>query len=607
MIPSLSVITRTMADAVAHHSAGRLVEAERLYLVILSTDPRHGEANHNLGAVYAGLDQYEKALPFFQAAFETNKKQQQFRLSLIEALIQTGDYQGAGQLLVQAQRMGLTDPGFGLLRNRLNEVTSGGPAAVEAALRHMDFVRAEKFALDLTRAQPHVALGWYGLAIATAALGRPEDAMPAFERAWTIAGPQAETAYNIGRACQDRDQSDRALGWYQTALSLDCALAAAYGNICKLAQEAGQPDIAILFAERAWRLKPDVVINAHNLAVAFENAGDIGQAVKAHERAAAMTGVEAKESTFSLALLRLLTGDFERGWVDYESRFDVERLQNGVYLPKLPRWTGETVRPGTKILLLAEQGFGDAIQFVRYAPLVQARGFAVTLAVPKPLVELFTDQWPGIRVAELNAAGRGYDFFCPLMSLPRIFKTDLNTIPADIPYIHANLDRAAAFAERLGQTKIIRVGLAWSGSAAHIRNNVRSIPLARFEPLLNLTQVEFHGVQTDANADDHAFAASRPNLFLHDAQLTDFHETAALMSCLDLVIGVDTAPIHLAAAMGRPTWIALHKAPDFRWMLDRTDSPWYPSVRLFRQDIPGEWQSVISNLHAALQTSVAKF
>ncbi len=607
MIPSLSIVARTLNEAIAHHSAGRLGEAERLYRAILSTDPRHGEANHNLGAVYASLDQYEKALPFFQSAFETNKKQPQFRLSLIEALIQTGDYQGAGQLLVQAQRLGLTDPAFGLLRQRLNDVTTGGPAALEAALRHKDFARAEKFAADLTRDQPQVALGWYGMAIAMAAQGRPDDAIPAFERAWNMAGPQAESAYNIGRACQDRGQMDQALGWYQTALILDCTLAAPYGNICRLAQDAGQPEIAILFAERAWRLEPSLVVNAHNLAVAFENAGELEQAVKGHERAAGMTGLEAKESAFSLALLRLLTGDFEQGWAEYEARFDVERLQTGIHLPKLPRWSGDAVRPGTKILLLAEQGLGDAIQFARYAPLVQARGFAVTLALPKPLVSLFTDQWPGIRIAELNSAGRAYDYFCPLMSLPRLFKTDLNSVPAGIPYIQANPERTAAFAGTLQQGKKIRVGLTWSGSSAHIRNNVRSIPLAQFAPLFDLTDVEFHAVQTDIGPEDRALAARYENFHLHDGQLTDFQDTAALMSCLDLVIGVDTAPIHLAGALGRTAWIALHKIPDFRWMLNRTDSPWYPSMRMFRQQAAGDWSGVMMDLTRALQSLIGGY
>ena len=477
MFPSLSIVARTLNEAIAHHSAGRLNEAERLYRAILSTDPRHGEANHNLGAVYAGQDQYEKALPFFKLAFESNKKVPQFRLSLIEAFIQTGDYQAAGQLLVQAERLGLSDPAFGLLRKRLTEVTTGGPAALEAALRQKDFGRAEKFAADLTRDQPQVALGWYGLAIARAAQGRPDDAMPAFERAWTMAGPQAESAYNIGRACQDRGQMDQALGWYQTALILDCTFAAPYGNICRLAQDAGQPEIAILFAERAWRLEPSLTINAHNLAVAYENAGDLDQAVKAHERAAAMTGVEAKESIFSLSLLRLLTGDFEQGWVDYEARFDVERLQAGVHLPKLPRWTGDIVRPGTKILLLAEQGLGDAIQFARYAPLVQARGFAVTLALPKPLVGLFTDQWPGIRIAELNSAGRAYDYFCPLMSIPAIFKTNLTSIPASIPYIQPSPERIAAFCPNVRAKAAIRSGQhslysAESGADSCFRPNI---------------------------------------------------------------------------------------------------------------------------------------
>ena len=598
MIPQMSPIARTLAEAIAHHSAGRLAEAERLYRVILGTDPRQADANHNLGVIFAARGEYESAVPFFQAAFEANKKHIQFRLSLIEALIQSADYKGAGQLLLQAQRLDLKDPGFDLLRARLKEVTTGGPAALEAALRHQNFAGAEAFAKALTQDQPQFAFGWYGLAIAVAAQGRAMEAMPSFARAWELSGPQAEIAFNIGRACQDSEQFEQALGWYQAALVLDCTLASAFGNLSRLAETAKTLELSVIFADRAQRLQPDLAIHAYNLGAAFENAGDIDQAVKAHERASALRGPEAQESLFNLSLLQLLTGDFDRGWRGYETRFQLERIRNEIREPNIPRWTGQSVRPGTKILLASEQGFGDAIQFVRYALLVQARGFAVTVSVRKPLLALFKDQWPGIMVIDQDHAGLGYDYYCPLMSLPLIFNTNLASIPADIPYIHADQDLAAKMAASLGASKKTRIGLAWSGSATHARNHVRSMPLSFMAPLLEIREVEFYGVQIDIRPDDRAFAGAQANLTLREL---NFAETAALMSCLDLMIGVDTAPVHLAAAMGIPTWIALHKVPDFRWMLNRTDSPWYPNVRLFRQETAGEWQPVISSIHAALR------
>jgi tetratricopeptide (TPR) repeat protein len=310
-------------------------------------------------------------------------------------------------------------------------------------------------------------------------------------------------------------------------------------------------------------------------------------------------GMAEAEESDSIWLLRY--GRFREGWAKYEARY---RTGEGRPLRRdfrQPQWRGEPIHDRT-ILLYAEQGFGDAIQFARYAPLVAARGARVILEVHAGL-GVALQGLPGVsRLIENGVALPPFDLHCPLLSLPLAFGTDLDSIPASIPYITAAPDRVFAWRNRLGPRRVPRIGVAWSGNPQHREDKQRSIPLAQLAELFrDQPDREFHVLQNDVRESDRPALAALPHLRDHSRTLRDFADTAALVSLMDVVISVDTALVHLAGAMGWPVWVMLAAVPDWRWMLGRDDSPWYPSMWLFRQQRRGDWTPVLHDVARQLE------
>jgi hypothetical protein len=258
-----------------------------------------------------------------------------------------------------------------------------------------------------------------------------------------------------------------------------------------------------------------------------------------------------------------------------------------------PLWLGEYPLARKTILLTAEQGLGDTIQFARYAPLIARMGAKVVLEVPAGLAVLL-GRLEGVAVAVRGTPLPPFDVHCPLGSVPLALKSDLATIPAAIPYLAASEERVAKWRARLAGLAAPRVALAWAGSAAHPNDRNRSLTLAQLAPILALDRIAFVSVQREPRENAQVLAGTRAT-HLGD-ELQDFDDTAAVLALCDLVVSVDTALAHLAGAMGRPVWIALPFQPDWRWMLARADSPWYPTARLYRQSAPGDWGSVITSL-----------
>jgi len=269
-----------------------------------------------------------------------------------------------------------------------------------------------------------------------------------------------------------------------------------------------------------------------------------------------------------------------------------------------PLWRGEEDLHGKTILLIAEQGLGDAIQFVRYAPLIAARGAKVLLGVQRPVVDLLATV-PGVAgVFGENEPLPEFDLHCPLLSLPLAFETELPTIPANVPYILAHEERIAKWRRRLPDGGRLRVGICWAGTSAHPNNHRRSIPIERFAAILSVPGIDFINLQKDVGEAEAAIL-SEHGVNQLGQEFTDFADTAAVVAMLDLVISVDTSVAHLAGAMAKAVGVLLPFSPDFRWMLDRTDSPWYPTMRLFRQSAPGDWDGPLARLHQEL-TSLAR-
>jgi hypothetical protein len=299
-------------------------------------------------------------------------------------------------------------------------------------------------------------------------------------------------------------------------------------------------------------------------------------------------------------LLRLLVGDFERGWPQYEWRWKSRVLALRKRDFPQPARLGADAIGGKTILLHGEQGLGDAIQFCRYAPLLAAKGARVIVEVDASLRELVSGL-AGVSqcVAKGNALPR-FDLHCTLLSLPLAFGTRLETIPAAIPYLHALPSAEANWQLRLGPATRPRIGLVWSGSPRNLHDTDRSIGLPALLPLLELPAT-FVSLQRDVRAQDAPLLLERSDILPFGGALGSFADTAALICSLDLVITVDTAVAHLAGALGRPVWILLPFIPDWRWLLDRTESPWYPTARLFRQTAGREWHDVVNRVREALR------
>ncbi|HEX4796736.1 MAG TPA: tetratricopeptide repeat-containing glycosyltransferase family protein [Humisphaera sp.] len=333
----------------------------------------------------------------------------------------------------------------------------------------------------------------------------------------------------------------------------------------------------------------------YNVALIVARVGKMQEALEHFERAIAECPNDPRFH-WGMSLAALAAGNFERGWKEFEWRL---KLDNGWQRDFLqPQWTGQEDLTGKTILLHAEGGLGDALQFVRYVPMFVQKAGTVILECQPGLVPLFSGGFPGLAsVYPRGPIVPQFDYHCPLQSLPRAFGTTLRTIPKNVPYLAAPAARLQAWHEKLGPPTGARVGLVWCGSGN--RQPKRSRTLATFAPFNSVPGIEFHSLQAGPEA-----AEERPagmTVIDHAAELTDFVETAALASQMDLIISVDTSVAHLAGALARETWVLLAWDPDFRWLRERDDSPWYPTMRLFRQaKLVEHWDKVVEQIVKAL-------
>nr|WP_080435641.1 tetratricopeptide repeat protein [Burkholderia ubonensis] len=403
-------------------------------------------------------------------------------------------------------------------------------------------------------------------AAALRALGAFDDALVHYDRALATTGPRPELLYQRALTLQQLGRYDDALAGHVAAAGAPADAAQALFTRAVARQQLGEHDAALADFVRACERDP------HH-----------GAARRAE------------------AFCRLLMGDFDTGWRQHEARWQAADVMLHRRHADRPMWHGDASIAGRTVLLHAEQGYGDTLQFCRYASLVHDRGATVLVEAPAALGELLATLRGVSRVVTEGQPTPAFDLHCPLMSLPYAFRTMLDTVPADVPYLHTDARRRAAWAGRLdalAPPRRLRVGLAWSGNPRHANDENRSLPFAGLAPLLAL-DATFVSLQPQVRARDaQAFAASGVVSF--DDALTDFAETAALVDALDLVISVDTSVAHLAGALGRPVWVLLPRVPDWRWLLERDDSPWYPSATLFRQARPGDWPSVVARVGAAL-------
>ena len=423
-------------------------------------------------------------------------------------------------------------------------------------------------------------------------LGRLDEALASYDKALAIKPSYPEVCSNRGNVLRELGRLDEALASYDKALAIKPDYTGAYYNRGISLRELGRLDEALASYDKALILNPGFADAHGNRGIALQDLGRLDEALASYDRALTIKPDNAN-AQFSKSGLLILLGNYLEGWPLYEWRLKRDETRGAYYTFPKPAWRGIADIRGKKLLIYAEQGFGDVIQFCRYLPQLHALGAELIVEVPKPLVALISTLKCPMSVVAKGAPLPEFDAYCPMMSLPHIFKTMVETIPAEIPYLFSDAEKVRRWRERLGNKDGLKIGLAWSGSTNHKRDQVRSIALEKLLPIAGLASVEWHALQKEYRQRDLEILKQHPEIQQHQDGLGDFSDTAALIACMDLVISVDTSVAHLAGAMGKPVWLLLTFSPDFRWMLDRKDSPWYPTAELYRQPSFDDWQSVI--------------
>jgi hypothetical protein len=444
--------------------------------------------------------------------------------------------------------------------------------------------------------QAHAALG-----LSLYMSRRFEEALAAYDSGLAVAPDDPELRNGRGVALLELRRPAEAREDFERALAADPHCLDALGNLGNALLKLNRPEEALAAYDRALKIVPHNAQLLTNRAVALRRLDRPQEALMSAARAL-VEKPDFAQARFVAGVTRLTLGDFAAGWRGYEARWDVGALASQRRDFAVRQWRGEPIA-GNTVLLHAEQGFGDAIQFMRYAPLVAARGAEVVLEVRRDLMRLAASL-PG--VATMVAYGDAlppFDWHCPLLSLPLAFATNAASIPADIPYLAPADDDVAEWRARLPQGRPL-VGLCWSGERGYENDINRSMAFAALAPLLEVPGVQFVSLQRDVREADAALLAGRSDVLTIGRQCADFADTAAAIAALDLVISVDTAVAHLAGAIGKPLFVLLPFAADFRWLRERSDSPWYPTARLFRQPSFGDWASVVRAVRAAMQRSL---
>jgi len=534
--------------ALLSHQSGDLSNAATLYRQVLQFDPAHADALHLLGVLTFQTGDHETGLALIRQAISVNPSAAVFHNNL------------------------------GVYLKELGRLTEAVASYQEALTLNPQYVDALS-----------------NLGIALRDQGRHAEAAEACRQALRLNPRHTEAHGNLGLILKDQGQLAEAVECYREALKLNPQFVDALNNLGIALGDQGNFAEAAEYHRRVLHINPHHADAHANLGLALKALGQWAEAEACLEEALRLKP-DHVNARWNLSALRLLQGDFLKAWPDYESRWRVPDF--GARHVDRPRWDGSPLN-GKMILLYAEQGLGDTLQFIRYAPLVKERGGTVLFECQPALISLLEGVAGVDQLLAIGAALPPYDVQVPLLSLPGIFGTSAATIPATVPYVRAAPALVKTWRTELDALGGFKIGVAWQGNPNHQGDRHRSFPLAWFEVLARMEGVSLVSLQKGPGTEQlRALAGCFPILDLHDRLDTAgaFLDTAAIMVNLDLVITVDSAVAHLAGALGVPVWVVLPIDPDWRWLLERSDSPWYPSMRLFRQKRLGEWREVFEQI-----------
>jgi tetratricopeptide (TPR) repeat protein len=613
--------------ASAHHQQGlaalrdgKLAAAVQHFRDALQLQPDAPATLHHLGIAFARQRKLDEAIPCFRRALALKPDAADSHLHLGIAWKEAGRFDEAISACHEALRL---KPNDALVHFHLADALRHAGRLADAVAAYQQCLRlkpefvdghhnlglalsrqgkpkdAEACYRQALRLQPDHASAHNNLGVLLEARGQRQEAIAAFHESIRLKPDVAEAHNNLGVALAALGKLTEAVTAYRQALRLKPDYADAHNNIGNALRDNGQLDEALGHFQEALRLRPEYAEAHNNLGILRVHQGDLAEGVACYDRALQLKP-DYPDARKNRSLAWLAGGDFERGWPEYEYRWQGKDLKPRTF--RQPRWDGKPLA-GRTILLHAEQGWGDTLQFVRYALLVKQRDGRVVLECQKPLVPLLKGC---LGVDEVIAEGSplpDFDVQAPLLSLPGIFRTTLATIPSLNPYLFPEPELRRHWHQALAHIRGFKVGIVWQGNRGHRGDRHRSIPLAHFAPLARLAGVQLVSLQK-GHGSDQLEGLKEPFPIQDLGRLVDargvFTDAAAFLKELDLVVACDTALAHLAGALGTPVWVLLPMASDWRWLREREDTPWYPTMRLFRQKERGKWDEVLGRIAQAL-------
>jgi tetratricopeptide (TPR) repeat protein len=628
--PAVDLIRRAIAQnptAAQYHCnlgaaqaiAGRHEEAIESYERALVLQPDLLDAHVNLGSALIRLGRFDRAVESLRTALKARPNDFKILDSLGSALSQAGRQDEAIEVLKRALAIRADFApthltlGNALVRsNRFPEAITAYRAALALRPSYPEAMNglaqllcengSTDEAIDLARRaitlQEKSAPAWYTLGRALHKQNRHEESAHALRRAIAIDPNFLHAQNELGNVLVDLKSYREAIDTLQQSLKIEDSGKVRY-NLGTAYWESGKTDEAIKEHKKAESLGFAEPMLFNNLGAIYHQRGELENAVKSFHRALEIdAGFDL--ARFNLGMVQLLKGNFKEGFANYESRWKAKSIPLPPRYNQRGKWDGSDLQ-GKRILLDCEQGFGDSIQFVRYVPMIAGRGGKPILAATPELFRLLKTVPCLDKIVCPPEEIPPFDVQCPLMSLAHLLHTTKESIPANVPYVFADPALVERWRTRLPRDSRIKVGLCWSGNPKHKEDATRSLPLASLTALGDLENAWFCGLQKGPASREAASPPGTLQLADWTGELTDFAETAALIAGLDLVIACDTAVAHLAGAMGKPIWLLIPKVPDWRWMLDRDDSPWYPTMRIFRQEKHGEWRSPVDRVIESLR------
>ena len=574
-------LPKQLLTAIQLQQRGQLEEAASYYINFLKAEPDHADANHLLGLVLHQQGDDVAALIMIEKAIKQRSDIAIYHANRGRILKACGKRSEAALAFASALRKQPADPE--ILSDLAGTILELGCAD-----------KALMFVIRALEHDPDLASGHYNYGLVLKAKKQRQAAKAAFEKCIELAPNFVGALFELGLLFQMEGQTEYAEFYYRQVLSIDPKVFEAHVNLGNILRGRYELEESVVHYRAALAIEPNVAATQGNLGVALQELGKPEAALVAYDLSLALDPENAEvQRNRSQVLLQM--GCYLEGWEGFEWRWRTEHFKAIRREWSCPQWNGEGDK-NASILLHAEQGFGDTIQFSRYINQVAERIGRVLVECPSTLKSLIAN-CSGID--EVIVTGRSlphFDFHIPMMSLPGVFKTEIETIPREFPYMFVTENLRKKWADRIEGKGVLKVGLVWKGSNKHQRNAWRSPGLAALEPLFDIDGIQWVSLQKEDEKRDLRDSAIVSRINPLGAQFQNFDDTAAVITHLDLVISPDTAVAHLAGALNKPVWIILPHVAEWRWLMDRVDSPWYPTMRLFRQHVRRDWSTTVSNI-----------